>query len=94
MMRSGNAVSSHSGLIPSETVYEKRRELKTTDNHLYAFKRKGCPILSTLYEWRDAVVKFPLDNSVCQVKTTCPVESYEWRKCFSTRQSKLFLEIV
>ena len=23
-MRSGNAVSSHSGLIPSETVYEKR----------------------------------------------------------------------
>ena len=24
MMRSGNAVSSHSGLIPSETLYEKR----------------------------------------------------------------------
>ena len=24
MMSSGNAVSSHSGLIPSETLYEKR----------------------------------------------------------------------
>ena len=24
MVRSGNAVSSHSGLIPSETLYEKR----------------------------------------------------------------------
>ena len=24
MMRSGNAVSSHSGLIPPETLYEKR----------------------------------------------------------------------
>ena len=27
MMRSGNAVSSHGGLIPSETAYEKRRGL-------------------------------------------------------------------
>ena len=27
MMRSGNAVLSHSSLIPSETVYEKRRGL-------------------------------------------------------------------
>jgi len=27
MMSSGNAVSSYNGLIPSETVYEKRRGL-------------------------------------------------------------------
>ena len=27
MMRSGNVVSSHSGLIPSETLYEKRGEM-------------------------------------------------------------------
>ena len=27
MMRSGNAVSSHSGLIPSEKLYEKREGL-------------------------------------------------------------------
>ena len=35
MMRSGNAISSHSGLIPFETVYEKRGGLL----HLIARKK-------------------------------------------------------
>ena len=32
LMRSGNAVSSHSGLIPSETLYEKKRKIALADH--------------------------------------------------------------
>ena len=35
MMRSGNAISSHSGLIPAETLYERRGGL------LWPIARKG-----------------------------------------------------